>query len=263
MNEVIFPEPFKIYKKNQQGTGGALDLSVSKIGLFLTIAKQAPNPQKPFDWDNAPAILKLDLVDIGKILQVFRAKDKLSIFHDAGKFYGTPPRQRGLNIEYNAQYNSFYWSIWKKENEQTSSAGVIVTAGETLVIESLLNFVIPRMLRWEQTDFPPRDRETKSGLPTRTAREETTFDDRSDIPFSDEPFPTEQRTPSNQSTPAPVPGALRSLTKDEKIQKIIDIAMAKLGATPDNARLKVMEVTGVPFTDANTDAIFAAMLMLK
>lgn len=80
--------------------------------------------------------------------------------------------------------------------------------------------------------------------------------------LSKDTTPTQEPTePTPQPTPvAPTPTLS---DKEQKIVKILDLAVLKLGATRAEARLKIMEATGVALTDENVDAVYAAMMMLK
>lgn len=248
---MIYPDAFQLYKPNKEGTGGSFSLSYSPTGLFVKIAKQIGTERK-FDWPSA-TIIKLGLADIASILAGIQQQGKIELFHDAGKFAGAKnPVQKGLNIQFNEQYGNFYWSLWRKEGENTISAGVNITAGETAIIASLLRWVLPYMLRW---DIVKAKEDGEDGGNYSNNNEEVSVD---------EPFPSGPMKYENTkldpllSAADEVFGAPQSM--EEKVAEILKLAKTKLGAvSAEDAKKKVMEHTGKAFIAANIDSILSAM----
>jgi len=99
---MIYAKNYTIYKPNMKGTGSALNLDLSQNGLFLEITRQVEGERK-FDWDNKITV-KLDLVDIAKILLGFKTLREISIFHnpDARREGNT---QRGRSKTVNMKFS--------------------------------------------------------------------------------------------------------------------------------------------------------------
>jgi hypothetical protein len=271
MEKKQYAESAQFYKPNDKGTGGALSLSFSGWrqdlqgnytdgGLYLKIAKQVPG-QRAFDW-NSGTTLKLNLTDIGALLNMIRTKTKVELFHDAGKFYGSGSMQRGLNVQYNEQYNNFYWSLWKKDGEKTVTDSVAISLGETHVIESLLIFVIPLLLKWDLVKIasPVQPQPTiPSPIQASTIKPlESGYMEK-----EKEELPDWLKEDPKKLETLPIQNKSKEKTKEEKLEIILELAVLKLGVSKDEAKIAVLEATGLPLIDKNIDAIYAAMILMK
>lgn len=251
------PLSYQLYKPTQSGTGGALALSYSysshyqSLSVYLKIAKQMGS-ERVFDWKNATVIM-LGMNDIAGLINAIRTKSELKLFHDSSKVSkAIRPSQKTLNVTYNNEYNNFYFQIGRKELQeggQSVNVGCPVTLGEAAIIETLLQWVLPYLLKWDQV---------KPGASSGSAFEQE------DVPSfmigdesEDEPFPG--RAPVNPpSMPAP---SFSSLDTAQKIERIKELAVLKLGASREEAEKKVMEETKMAFIESNLDAIHAALMM--
>lgn len=259
----IYSESYQLYKPNAQGTGGGFSLSYSRTGLYVKIAKQI-GTERRFDWEHA-TVFKLDFADIAQILAAIESKTKADLFHDASKFQGARlPVQKGLTVQYNEQYHGFYWSLWRKEGEQTISAGSAVSLGETQIIVTLLRWVLPYMLKWnivspaeastgemEYSSGEYGDSGTNAGV--RTASFATTPPPQ---------MPTSSTTPSDLLSTAQnifgTPTEVGNVT--EKVAELVQLAKTKLGATnAEDAKLKLIDKTKLAFVEANLDAMLIIM----
>lgn len=248
MNEKIYPDDYSIFKPNAQGTGGALALSFSPRGIFLKIARQL-GTQRMFDWKPA-TVIALNLTDISKILAGQQGKKEVSLFHDAAKStMATSNAQKGLKITFNEQYGNFFWELWRKEGEVTTKASVPVTPEETIIIDVLLRWATPLLLKWHIVDTssePSRPQEVPQ--PAAYAPDEP----------AQAPLPAgfDNIFPGAESV-SPTPD-----TREQKLVKIMALAKSKLGATSaEEAKTKVMEFTNLAFIDANLDQILSTLLL--
>lgn len=255
MDKYQGPLSYQLYKPTQAGTGGALALSYSysehyqSLSVYLKIAKQM-GTERTFDWKNATVIM-LGMNDIAGLLNTIRTRAELKLFHDSSKVSkAIRPSQKTLNVTFNDQYNNFYFQIGRKElgeGGQAINVGCPVTMGEAAIIETLLQWVLPFLLKWDQV---------KPGVGGRSSFEESNVPSFMLETDEEEPFPG--KAPVN---PPAMPTAPTELTKEQKIERIKELAVLKLGASREDAEKRVMEETKMAFIDSNIDAIYAALMM--
>lgn len=248
------PLSYQLYKPTQAGTGGALALSYSysshyqSLSVYLKIAKQMGS-ERSFDWQNATVIM-LGMNDIAGLLNAIRTRTELKLFHDSSKVSkAIRPSQKTLNVTYNEQYNNFYFQIGRKElteGGQTVNVGCPVTLGEAAIIETLLRWVLPYLLKWDQVRPGTSSNNSfeSSEVPSFMLGDET-----EDLPFV-------EKTPSVPTGPS-----FASLSTEQKTERIKELAVLKLGASREDAEKRVMEETKMAFIESNLDAIHAALMM--
>ena len=237
----FYAKDFNVFKPSKTGEGGAMALSFSPIGLGLKIAKQNPG-QRNFAWDTA-TYFQLDFADIGAVLSALRNKTKAELVHDASKFAGAKnPVMKGLNMQFNTQYNNFFWSLWRKQDGQTITASVPTTLEEATIIQTLLAWACPRLLQWNLVELKRED--PLANIPPE---------------IRDDPFwgIKEAMTPPAGPVVTPPPPAM---TPVEKLAKIIELGKKKLNAvSDDDAKMKVMEATNIPLLETKYDQILAEL----
>lgn len=245
----FYAKDYNVFKLSQSGQGGAMALAFSPIGLSLKIAKQIPG-QRKFDWQSA-TFFYLDLPDIGALLTALRNKTKAELVHDASKFAGAKnPVMKGLMMQYNSQYNNYFWSLWRKEQGQTITASVPTSVEEAAIIQTLMAWALPRILQWDLVELKKEDsgtQETPSNDPLANVPDEIKND-----PFwgmKEEIQPQQQQMPS---------GPVVTLTPAAKLAKILELGKQKFGAvSDDDAKIKIMEATNLPLLENKYDLILA------
>jgi hypothetical protein len=158
-----YAKDYGIYRKSKNGNGSAFKLSFNKGSrkLFLEAAKR--NGDK-FDWTNK-ITMKLDLVDIGKILCALETNpaDILSekssngfveladIYHDrAMKTENRGKISTVLKVFYKPETKGFGLVLSKKEaGSDVNRVSIGLYPEERKNLVKLLEFALPRILNWE------------------------------------------------------------------------------------------------------------------
>ena len=154
---MIYAKNYTIYKPNMKGTGSALNLDLSQNGLFLEITRQVEGERK-FDWDNKITV-KLDLVDIAKILLGFKTLREISIFHNPdarNQIQGE--RSKTVNMKFSKEYGCYYLRVGYKVKESVQQIGIPINLEEAIIMDELLRFAIPRLVSWERVEVKGRER---------------------------------------------------------------------------------------------------------
>ena len=164
------PLQYKIYK-GIRGQFGAMRFNLKKAWsnsdirkaegvVFLEMAPTiGPNV---YDWQYQKMVMALGIVDIPKIIMYLRTpahqmftdkqnsnKKNLKIYHDKGA--GTPNEGKNiktLKIDKPENANNFFFSIYQKDEDSKTTATVTVSPDEAIVIGTLLQAAIPRILAW-------------------------------------------------------------------------------------------------------------------
>ena len=157
------PLPFAIYK-GINGKFGALRLNLKKAYadhykeqgcVFLEMAP--PKGGGGYDWENNKINMKLDLIDIGKIIHVFKspklAKEGLSIYHDKGAGTASKGKEtKTLFVNRAEGMDNFFFTMKEVSFGITKEAKVPVSMAEAIVLIELLTVAIPLITSWNNNN---------------------------------------------------------------------------------------------------------------
>ncbi len=257
MSEIVYPDSYIIYKPNAKGTGGALQLSPGPGVIFLKIAKQLGS-ERQFDWKQAPTFA-IQIADVTAILHgIAKELPQVELFHDAGKSQMTSDNsQKGFKITHSSEYNSYYWSIFRKvagaQEEADKGHGCSVSPAEMIVIDTLLKYYLPYMLNWQHAKtIDDRNRLSTSPAASGTGGTSQAFP--TSVPGNiEDVFPGAEVVTTNEPTAQPS-------GPDTRLIEILQLAKQKLGATdPNDAKAKAVAHTGLQLTGNNLDIILEKM----
>lgn len=148
MTNIKYPQPLKFHKKKAQlqidlkrpeeDDNGRL-----KPGcLFLALAKAKEDGSDRMDWDNKINI-KLDPVDISKIVTGVRAGQVVKLFHKVESRNSTTT----LNVEAGSP-GSFKWFISKKVGEDSKFGNIYLDSGDMYHLFTMFEAALPVISGW-------------------------------------------------------------------------------------------------------------------
>jgi len=122
-------------------------LSTREGCVFVDIT--STKGQNEYDWDNKIA-MSLSINDIGKILLALRTNKDLELFHDPGAKSST---QGEVNKKFRVSFSGdpskgCLISSSEKSGSGTKQHTVPLSADETVILATLLQSVVPKLLSW-------------------------------------------------------------------------------------------------------------------
>lgn len=261
---VFYATEYSVYKPTQNGNGGVLTITFNQKGLLLKIAKQNPGAARSFDWQNATTFM-IGMADIAQLVDAITTKGKVDLFHDSSKAAGSKSAfQKGLSVAFNQQYNSFFWSLRRTQEGQTTNAGCPTSVGEAMVIRELLLWAVPRLLEWDKIQIAGGEEFVQQA---NSQSQEYQGDGTSNLlsEMKKDPFWGVSETPeeparaaSSDAQPAQTQQTLAS--SPDPLARIIELAKSKFNAqNDDEAKMKAMEVTNMPLTPQHYANIIAEL----
>ena len=160
------PIQYRLYK-GIKGKFGALRMNLKnpyvsrdpkkKEGvIFLEMAPTTGQPND-YDWINSKITIALSIPDIAKIIlflrnpthESFSKTGSLKIMHDKGAgTYNKGQQVKTLEVSKPENMRNFMFGLYQKENETVTKVQVPVSTDEAIVISTLLQAAIPRILSW-------------------------------------------------------------------------------------------------------------------
>lgn len=149
-------KPYKIYK-GLSGKWGALQLDLIPIEnsrrdlgtVLITFAN--PKLNRTYDWDHK-VIMALNLSDIATILEFLSSAEfggVTSIFHDPNAGTSESGQQeKKLTLAKGNEHGWFLGVSYRSSSGASTEVRVPVKDGEMIVIKTLLQHAIPRILGW-------------------------------------------------------------------------------------------------------------------
>ena len=162
--ELELPIPFKVYK-GVKGNFGAMRINFKqpytnsdpkkKEGVIFVEMVPAIGPNV-YDWENQKITMALSLADIPKIILYLRSpkhpdfkKGKLQLIHDRGAGTHTKGEHiTTLEVVKPDDKNSYFFKMYQNINGTTTQATVPISAAEAIVIGTLLQTAISKILSW-------------------------------------------------------------------------------------------------------------------
>jgi hypothetical protein len=151
---------YKLYKRDtkdfSRSGASSWEWNPEKGLVFLTVAKQS-QAGEVFDWKNNSQIFKLELVDLGGILNVFSGKDEyLGGVADADKTKSTIQKGKGLYHQANKDENAilkiykitqggFGLELSTKKSGKSFWGGHRISPAEATILKVILEDIVKKM----------------------------------------------------------------------------------------------------------------------
>lgn len=154
MSEPTYPEKYYLCKANKTKTGSAIQLGLiindKTKALFLEAANENPkSATKTFLWDKDLKItMKLDIVDIGKLLDGMICGKEVKLFHQNEKTGASTTLNLVPQFDDNGNLKVFYMNVAKKLGDKLLKVNLPVGPDEVAVITTLFRHSIVKILGW-------------------------------------------------------------------------------------------------------------------
>lgn len=145
---IRYPQPLKFHKKSAQVQFDLVRPKEDESGrtkagcLFMALAKAKQDGSDRMDWDNKINI-KLDPVDISKIVTGVRSGQPVKLFHKSEAANSTTT----LNVEA-GNPGSFKWFISKKVGENQNSGNIYLDQGDMFHLFTMFEAALPVISGW-------------------------------------------------------------------------------------------------------------------
>lgn len=140
---------YNIYKPNRDNRGAAVqfDFNPAKQAIFLEAALQVA--EQSFDWGNK-IVVKLDVVDLGKLLTVLDGKAaQAKLFHDPSKREGYTGSTKNNTVEFSKGQYGYYLRISQQSADRSvKTVSLSVSEDEAQVLRVLLERAVASCYGW-------------------------------------------------------------------------------------------------------------------
>ncbi len=153
-----FTKPYAIYKPNRKKTGGAVQFQYNKQKnlFFLEAAPQID--EKMFGWKEKKITVKLEMVDLEKLIHTLdgkkskqKSKDNKVVLGVACSLYHqTDKGNKIIDLRINDQYpGTFYFSVSSKPTGGSpQKVGIAITFEEASGLSIVLKTAFGKLLGW-------------------------------------------------------------------------------------------------------------------
>ena len=143
----LFMKSFNVYRKGRAAMQMKIGTDTERPGIFIDMSDEPKGDA--FNWSNKITV-KLDLNDIGSIIHGIEQGEDVKLYHDPGA--GTTNKgQIGKNISLakSTKGQRFFNVSVMKDRKEIKKISIVMNDSEIACFKVLLQYSIPRLLRWE------------------------------------------------------------------------------------------------------------------